>query len=80
MSSVGLYILIRRRVVLIENISEVGFKCVRLNARINVNKESELNIMVQDIDPHIIYSNESWVNEDVSDAELGLTVFFRRNH
>ena len=27
------------------NISEVGFKCIRLNARIIVNKDSELNFM-----------------------------------
>ena len=69
MSNVGLYILIRRR----ENISEVGFKCVRLNARLIVNKESKLNTMVRNINPHIIVIKESWVNKDVSDAELGLT-------
>ena len=73
MSNVGLYILTRRRVVLIENISDFGFKCVSLNARLIVNKESVLNIMVRNINPHIIDINESWVNKDVSDVELGLT-------
>ena len=52
-----------------------------LNARSIVNKENELNIMVEDIDPHIIGITESWANTDIKDAELGLTgcVMFRRN-
>ena len=37
-----------------ENISETGYKCMCLNARSIVNKKHELNIMVEDIDPHII--------------------------
>ena len=37
-----------------KNISETGYRCVCLNARSIVNKKNELNIMVEDIDPHII--------------------------
>ena len=35
-----------------------------------VNKRNELNIMVEDIDPHI---TDSWATPDISDAELGMT-------
>ena len=40
-----------------------------------------LNIMVEDIDPHIIGITESWANTGITDAELGLTgyVMFRRD-
>ena len=58
-----------------ENISEAGYKCVCLNARSIVNKKNELNIMVEDIDPHIIGITESWANIDITDAELGLTAY-----
>ena len=53
-----------------------------LNARIIINKETELNIMVeQHIKPHIIFITESWANNDVTDAELGLAgyVMFRKD-
>ena len=52
-----------------------------LNARSIVNKKNELNIMVEDIDPHIIGITESWANIDITDAELGLTgyVMFRKD-
>ena len=42
---------------------------------------NELNIMVEDIDPHIIGITESWANTDITDAELGLTgyIMFRRD-
>ena len=55
-----------------ENISEVGNKCVGLNARI---------IMVEDTDPHIFGITKSWANVDITDAELGLTgyVMFRKD-
>ena len=43
-----------------------------LNARSIINKKNELNIIVEDTDPHIIGITESWVNTDISDAELGL--------
>ena len=44
------------------------------------NKKNELNIMVEDIDPHIIGIIESWANIDITDAELGLTnVMFRKD-
>ena len=43
-----------------------------LNERSIVNKKNELNMMVEDIDPHIIGITESWANKDISDAELGL--------
>ena len=57
-------------------------KCPKnLNARSIVNKKNELNIMVEDIDPHIIGITESWANTDITDAELGLTgyIMFRRD-
>ena len=52
-----------------------------LNARSIVNKKNELNIMVEDTDPHIIGITESWAIKDITDAELGLTgyVMFRRD-
>ena len=56
-----------------ENISEAGYKCVCLNASSIVNKNTNLNIMVEDIDPHIIGITESWTNKDITDAELGMT-------
>ena len=42
-------------------------------ARSIVNKKNELNIMVEDIDPHVIGITESWANKDKTYAELGLT-------
>ena len=64
-----------------ENISEAGYKCVSLNERSIVNKKNELNIMLEDIDPHIIGIADSWANIDITDVELGLTgyVMFRRD-
>ena len=61
--------------------SEAGYRCVCLNARSIVNKKNELNIMVEDVDSHIIGITESWANTDITDAELGLTgyVMFRRD-
>ena len=49
--------------------------------RSRVNKKNELNIMVEDIDPHIIGITESWANTDITDAELGLTgyIVFRKD-
>ena len=35
-----------------------------LNARSIINKKTELNIMVDDIKPHIIGITESWGNND----------------
>ena len=49
-----------------KNISETGYICVCLNARSIVNKKNELNIMVEDIDPHIIGITESWANIDIT--------------
>ena len=43
-----------------------------LNARIIINKKNELNSMVDDIKPNIIGITESWENNDIKDAELGL--------
>ena len=64
-----------------ENISETGFKCVSLNARSVVTKKNELNIMVEDINPHMIGVTELWANKDITGAELELTgyVIFRRD-
>ena len=42
-----------------KNMSEACYRCVCLNARSIVNKTNELNIMVEDIDPHIIGITES---------------------
>ena len=52
-----------------------------LNARSIVNKKNELNIMVEDTDPHIISITESRANTDITDVELGLAgyVMFRRD-
>ena len=46
-----------------------------------VNKRNELNIMVEDIDPHIIGITKYWATPDISDAELGMTgyVMFRKD-
>ena len=62
-----------------KNISEKGYICVCLNARSIVNKKNELNIIVEDIDPHIIGITESWAH--ITDAKLGLTgcVIFRKD-
>ena len=64
-----------------KNMSEASYRYVCLNARSIVNKKNELNIMVEDIDSHIIGITESWANTDITDAELGLTgyVMFRRD-
>ena len=63
------------------NTSESGIKWVCLNARSIINKKTELNIMVDDIKPHIIGITESWANNDITDAELGLEgyVMFRKD-
>ena len=52
-----------------------------LNARSIINKKTELNIMVDDIKPHIIGITESWANNDITDAELGREgyVMFRKD-
>ena len=63
------------------NTSKSEIKCMCLNARSIINKKTELNIMVDDIKPHIIRITESWVNNDITDAELGLEgyVMFRKD-
>ena len=52
--------------------SKEEIKGVCLNARSIINKKYELNIMVDDIKPRIIGITESWANNDITDAELGL--------
>ena len=56
-------------------------KCVCLNARSIINKKNELNIIVDDIKPHIIGITESCANNDITDAELGREgyVMFRKD-
>ena len=51
-----------------------------LNARSIINKKNDSNIMVDDKNPHIISITESWTNNDIADAELGLAgyVMFRK--
>ena len=46
-----------------------------------LNKKNELNIMVDDIDPHITGITVSWANTDITYVELGLAgyVMFRRD-
>ena len=63
------------------NTSNAEIKCVCLNARSIINKKNELNIMVDDITPHIIGITESWAHNDITDAELGLEgyVMFRKD-
>ena len=63
------------------NTSKSEIKCVCLNARSIINKKTELNIMVDDIKPHIIGITESWANKDITNAELGLDgyVMFRKD-
>ena len=56
----------------LESPTECGYKCICLNARSIINKINELNIMVEDIDPHIICITESWATPNISDAELGM--------
>ena len=52
-----------------------------LNARSIINKKNELNIMVDDKKKHIIGITESWANNDITYAELGLAgyVMFRKD-
>ena len=52
--------------------SKAEIKWVCLNARSIINKKNELNIMVDEIKPHIIGITESWANNDITDDELGL--------
>ena len=61
--------------------SKEEIECVCLNAWSIINKKNELNIMVNDIKPHIIGITESWANNDITDAELGLEgyVMFRKD-
>ena len=52
-----------------------------LNVRSIINRKNELNIMVDDIKPHNIGITESWANNDITDAELGLACYamFRKD-
>ena len=63
------------------NTSKSEIKCVCLNDKSIINKKTELNIMVDDIKPHIIGITESWANNDITNAELGLEgyVMFRKD-
>ena len=63
------------------NTSKSEIKCVCLNARSILNKNNELDIMVDEIKPHIIGITESWANNAITDAELGLEgyVMFRKD-
>ena len=63
------------------NTYKAEIKCVCLNTRSIINKKNELDIMVDEIKPHIIGITESWANNDITDAELGLEgyVMFRKD-
>ena len=52
------------------NTSKSEIKCVCLNARSIINKKTELNIMVDDIKPHIIGITESWANKDITNCKV----------
>ena len=54
------------------NTSKAEIKSVCLNGRSIINKKNELNNIVDDIKPHIIGITESWANNDITHAELGL--------
>ena len=71
----------RRSKKIQRNTSSSGIKCVCLNARSIIHKKTKLNIMVDDIKPHIIGITESWANNDITDTELGLEgyVMFRKD-
>ena len=51
------------------NTSKAEIKCVCLNARNIINTANELDIMVDEIEPHIIGITESWANNDITYAE-----------
>ena len=63
------------------NTYKAEIKCVCLNARSMINKKNELDIMVYEIKPHIIGITESWANNDITYAELGLegNVMFKKD-
>ena len=63
------------------NPSKSEMKCVCLNARSIIKNKTELNIMVDDIKPHILGITESLTNNDITNAELGLEgyVMFRKD-
>ena len=52
-----------------------------LKGRSIINKETELDIMVEDIKPYFIGITELWATNDIADAESGLTgyVMFRKD-
>ena len=52
-----------------------------LNARSIIHKKNELDIIMDEIKPHIIGITESWANNDITDAELRLEgyVMFRKD-
>ena len=56
--------------------SKEEIKCVCLNARSIINKKDELNIMVDDIKPHIIGITESWVLKN--DTVINSWTFYYR--
>ena len=62
------------------NTSKAEIKCMCFNARSIIHKKNELDIMVDEIKTHIIGITESWANNDITDAELGLEcyVMFRK--
>ena len=62
-----------------KNMFEAGYRCVCLNSRSIVNKKNELNIMVEDIDPHIIGITKSWANTDITHAELGVILYVKES-
>ena len=54
------------------NTSKAGIIFVCLHARSKINKKNKLNIMVDDIKPHIIGTTESWAHSDIIYAEMGM--------
>ena len=63
------------------NTPKAEIKCACFNARSIINKKNELDIMVDEIKPHIIGITDSWANNDITYVELGLEgyVMFRKD-
>ena len=63
------------------NTSKAEIKCVCLNPRSIINKIKHYGRCLDDIKPHIIGITESWANNDITYAELGLEgyVMFRKD-
>ena len=64
-----------------QNINTNELRCICLNARSILNKRSDPDFMIADIEPDIIGITESWAHKDIVDAELMLAgyVMFQKH-